>query len=52
MSPGGDIFIHGRGRPGRGASGDWTAGCIALADTQMREVYLLAEPGTPIFIAP
>ena len=52
-SPGGDIFIHGQPN-GYGArvDGDWTDGCIALADSEMDEVWSLVGDGTPIEIAP
>ena len=52
VSPGGDIFVHGQGPSGRGRGADWTAGCIAVTDAEMREIYSLVKPGTPIFIAP
>ncbi|MDE3081671.1 MAG: L,D-transpeptidase, partial [Paracoccaceae bacterium] len=31
---------------------DWTAGCIALSDSAMRDVYAMVQKGTPIFIEP
>jgi murein L,D-transpeptidase YafK len=50
-SPGGDIFIHGqRGR--RTDKRDWTAGCIAIPNKDMRAVYAMVRNGTPIFILP
>lgn len=49
--PGGDIFIHGGPRE-RGKGGDWTAGCIAVTDRQIEEIYAMVRPGTPIFIYP
>ena len=54
-SPGGDIFIHGQGPEGRVQSKlkqDWTAGCIAVKDKEMSEVYSMVRVGTPIFIKP
>jgi murein L,D-transpeptidase YafK len=52
-SPGGDIFIHGRGPTyKKGAPQDWTAGCIAVTDKQMRDIYSMVRDGTPIFINP
>lgn len=51
--PGGDIFIHGRGRgfdPKRGR--DWTAGCIAVTDREIEEIYAMVKDGTPISIYP
>lgn len=50
--PGGDIFIHGRARQNRGKGSDWTAGCIAVKDGQMEEVYSMVRTGTPILIVP
>jgi murein L,D-transpeptidase YafK len=44
---GGEIFIH-----GRGANRDWTRGCIALDDADMRELYSLVDVGTPVTILP
>lgn len=52
---GGDIFIHGRGPEGnRFAQGnrDWTAGCIAVKDEEIEEVYAMLRPGVPIVINP
>jgi murein L,D-transpeptidase YafK len=48
---GGEIYIHGQ-RDGRGAgvAKDWTRGCVALDDVDMREVYDLAAIGTPVLI--
>ncbi len=50
--PGGDIFIHGRARKNKGRGKDWTAGCIAVKDSEMEEVYSMVRVGTPIFIYP
>ena len=52
-SPGGDIFIHGQPN-GYGArvQGDWTDGCIALADAEIEELWGLVGDGTAIEIAP
>ena len=47
--PGGDIFIHGTPRRYRNEA-DWTAGCIAIGNRQIEEVYAMVNPGTPIFI--
>jgi murein L,D-transpeptidase YafK len=51
--PGGDIFIHGgpteprdRNRP------DWTAGCIAVTDREIEDIYAMVNVGTPIEIFP
>ena len=51
MDPGGDIFIHGWGpAPHASRSADWTAGCIAVTDRQMRKVYAMVRNGTPVDI--
>ncbi|MCK0168167.1 L,D-transpeptidase family protein [Jannaschia sp. S6380] len=54
--PGGDIMIHGFPN-GWGLlawplhlMGDWTDGCIAVSDAQMREIWSLVPDGTPIEI--
>lgn len=44
---GGNIFVH-----GRGSSTDWTWGCVALDDTDMRKLYDAIDVGTPITIHP
>jgi murein L,D-transpeptidase YafK len=49
--PGGDIFIHGGPNQKVGRK-DWTAGCIAVTDRQMEEIYSMVKTGTPIFIHP
>ena len=51
QSPGGDIFIHGTPRPFR-RQDDWTAGCIAVTNGEMREIYAMVRNGTPILIQP
>ena len=53
--PGGDIFIHGRGPEGNRfaqSNRDWTAGCIAVKDEEIEEVYAMLRPGIPIVINP
>jgi murein L,D-transpeptidase YafK len=50
MDPGGDIFIHGWGDERRGRSKDWTAGCIAVTNREMKHVYAMVRDGTPIDI--
>lgn len=52
QSPGGDIFIHGRPRKNREGGQDWTAGCIAVTNREMRQVYSMVRNGTPIQINP
>lgn len=44
---GGAIFIH-----GFGAHRDWTEGCIALWDGDIRELFALVDVGTPVIITP
>ena len=57
MEPGGDIMIHGLPN-GFGAVGqahrlrDWTAGCIAVTDSEIDEIWTLVADGTPIEIRP
>ena len=42
---GGEIFLH-----GRGSSTDWTWGCIALDDTDIRELFSVIPLGTTVEI--
>lgn len=53
-SPGGDIFLHGQpnGMPMGRVPGDWTDGCIALANSEMEELWGAIADGTPIEITP
>jgi murein L,D-transpeptidase YafK len=57
VSAGGDIMIHGLPN-GLGALGpahrlrDWTAGCIAVTDAEIEEIWNLVNDGTPIEILP
>ncbi|MFN3282436.1 MAG: murein L,D-transpeptidase family protein [Tabrizicola sp.] len=54
-SPGGDIFIHGQPNSlpeGFKLRGDWTAGCIALTNAEMREVWAVTPLGTRVEIRP
>ena len=56
-SPGGDIFIHGlpNGYAWLGAAHrrhDWTAGCIAVTNDEIEEIWALVRDGTPIEIRP
>ena len=53
--PGNDIFIHGQGPEGRALAPlkrDWTAGCIAVTDAEMEDIYAMVRDGTPILINP
>ncbi len=54
-SPGGDIFIH--GQPNAVSErfklrGDWTAGCIAVTNAEMREIWAVTPIGTKVEIRP
>lgn len=57
VSPGCDIMIHGI-RNGMGWIGafhrrtDWTAGCIAVTDFEIEEIWRAVPDGTPIEIQP
>lgn len=57
VSPGGDIMIHGvpRGyesiQPGQKVD-DWTAGCIAVTNSEIEEIWRAVPDGTPIHIEP
>jgi murein L,D-transpeptidase YafK len=44
---GGEIFIH-----GHGSSNDWTLGCVALENEEMRELFFAVPKGTPVRIEP
>jgi murein L,D-transpeptidase YafK len=51
VNPGGNIFIHGEPNDGRYSRGtDWTAGCIAVSNAEMEEVWALVPTGTQITI--
>ncbi len=55
VSPGGDIMIHGMAN-GYGYIGrlhrflDWTNGCIAVTDREIKEIWRAVPNGTPIEI--
>lgn len=52
VDPGGDIFIHGDPvKPQRRDAPDWTAGCIAVTNRQIEEIYSRVPIGTPVMIA-
>ncbi len=51
-SPGGDIFIHGKGDPGKRRNTDWTEGCIAVSNREMERIYAWVPIGTPVDIYP
>lgn len=58
VNPGGDIFIHGapNGKSWQlwkyNKGKDWTNGCIAVSNSEMREIWNLVPDGTPILIKP
>ncbi|WP_225026283.1 L,D-transpeptidase family protein [Xinfangfangia pollutisoli] len=54
-APGGDIMIHGQPNAlpdGQALPGDWTAGCIALTNAEIREIWAVVDLGTPVEIRP
>lgn len=53
-NPGGDIFIHGQpnGYQGPTIKSDWTAGCAAVSNTQIEEIWSLVPMGTVVEIQP
>lgn len=53
-SPGGDIFIHGQpnGSPVTRLPGDWTDGCIALSNAEIKKLWRLIPNGATIHIQP
>jgi murein L,D-transpeptidase YafK len=57
VPPGGDIYIHGQpdgwrkflvGHPAK----DWTTGCVAVTDAEIREVWSLVPTGARVVIHP
>jgi murein L,D-transpeptidase YafK len=55
--PGGDIMIHGLPNGEEKSAmcartGDWTAGCIAVTNEEIEEIWRLVPDGTPIEINP
>ena len=58
VRPGGNIFIHGMPngkewmRWKYNLNKDWTNGCIALTNRDMKEIWDLVADGTPIVIEP
>jgi len=57
VAPGGDIMIHGlpNGFSALGSAHrmrDWTAGCVAVTDSEIDEIWTLIDDGTPIEIRP
>ena len=54
VDPGGDIFIHGQPNRivGQTLPGDWTAGCIAISNAEMTQLWRLTANGTTVEIRP
>ncbi|GFE64468.1 L,D-transpeptidase family protein [Litoreibacter roseus] len=50
--PGGDIFIHGQANRFGKRGPDWTAGCIAVTNDEMRQIYAMVKDGTVVDIYP
>jgi murein L,D-transpeptidase YafK len=56
VNPGGSIYIHGLPNKKRNPSyligSDWTYGCIAVSNKQIRDIASYVPDGTPIHIKP
>lgn len=52
VDPGDDIFIHGLPNGYGSAVPDWTNGCVAVSNSEIKEIVALVKPGTPITIYP
>ncbi len=57
IDPGGDIFIHGqpnrkKERKRAKKTPDWTAGCIAVKNDEIEEIYSMVNEGTLITLRP
>ncbi|MDO5529639.1 MAG: L,D-transpeptidase family protein [Paracoccus sp. (in: a-proteobacteria)] len=53
--PGGDIFIHGQPNQieeGFRVRGDWTDGCVAITNDEIRELFAATPIGTTVEIRP
>ncbi len=51
FDPGGDIFIHGEPmRTAKKSRRDWTAGCIAVSNDEIEEIWAMTPLGVPITI--
>lgn len=51
VDPGGNIFIHGEPmRSAKRTRRDWTAGCIAVTNDEIEEIWALTPLGVPITI--
>lgn len=55
VDPGGDIMIHGQPNQvaeGFRVKGDWTAGCIAVTNPEIAEIFAHTDIGTEVEIRP
>jgi murein L,D-transpeptidase YafK len=57
VPPGGDIYIHGQPKeppevPVDHPNRDWTTGCVAVTDAEMREIWSLVPTGARVVIHP
>ncbi len=53
VSPGGDIMIHGQPNAvGAPQKGDWTAGCLAVTNDEIEEIWRAVPNGTAVEIRP
>ena len=57
VDPGGQIMIHGQPNEpkyseSRYSNWDWTDGCVAVSNSDMVDIWLMTEEGTPIEIRP
>ncbi len=50
--PGGEIFIHGQPNLKRAKGADWTAGCIAVKNREIEQIYAMVDNGTVITLRP
>lgn len=51
VKPGDNIFVHGGPRRAQDRRRkDWTAGCIAVTDTEIEEIWSMVPTGVPITI--
>jgi murein L,D-transpeptidase YafK len=50
---GGSLGIHGNDRPGEQSAGsNWTKGCVAMMNDDVRELYTMVRVGTPVLFLP
>ncbi len=55
FDPGGDIMIHGQPNALPDSTvikGDWTAGCIAVSNAEMREIWAATDADTVVEVRP